>query len=178
MQRRESRAFGIPLVPAHQSTDPADGGVEGAVAEVARSEVILFVVQGIVGDVHLAIEPEQGAVSVENDRGVVIDAGSALLKERGDEDNAKLFGQRCQTGCDRPGNGLGEIEQGGVLALAEILGLKKLGQADDLRSPRGRLMDFVDGALKILVGIGRGRHLYESDFEFLRRQSGALLKEK
>jgi hypothetical protein len=62
---------------------------------------------------------------------------------------------------------LGEVEQACILALAEILGLKEFGEADDLRPASGRLMDLVDGALQILVGIGRGRHLHQADLKFL-----------
>ena len=45
LQRGQAGAFGIPLVPAHQRAHAADGGVESAIAQVAGSEVILFVVQ-------------------------------------------------------------------------------------------------------------------------------------
>jgi hypothetical protein len=55
-----------------------------------------------------------------------------------------------------------------VFALAEILSLKKFGKTDDLRAARRGLMDFVDGVLQIFVGVGSGRHLYQSDGEFLR----------
>ena len=65
---------------------------------------------------------------------------------------------------------MGEVEQAGVLTLAEILSLKKFGQADDLRAVSGRLMDLVDGALQILVRIGRGGHLNQADLEFFWRQ--------
>ena len=80
LQRGQAGAFGIPLVPAHQRAHAADGGVESAIAQVAGGEVILFVVERVVGDVHLAIEPAQGAVRVEDDGRVVIDAGGALLE--------------------------------------------------------------------------------------------------
>ena len=73
---------------------------------------------------------------------------------------------------------MGQVEQIGVFALAEILGLEEFGQTDDLRAARRGLVDFIDGALQILVGVGRGGHLHQSDIEFLRRQSGCLLKEK
>ena len=66
------------------------------------------------------------------------------------------------------GNGFSQIEQMRVFALAEILRLKKFRQADDLRTARRGLVDLVDGVLQIFVGIGRGRHLYQSDGEFLR----------
>ena len=68
---------------------------------------------------------------------------------------------------DRAGNRLREIEQTGVLALAEILRLEEFRQADDLGAARGGLMDLVDGPLQIFVGIGRRRHLHQSDLELV-----------
>jgi hypothetical protein len=58
-----------------------------------------------------------------------------------------------------------------ILTLAEILGLEKFGQADDVCAARRGLVDLVDGVLQIPVGVGRGGHLYQSDIEFLRQQT-------
>ena len=62
--------------------------------------------------------------------------------------------ERCVGG--GAGNGLGQVEQGRVFALAEILGQKQLRQADDLRPARRCLMDLVDRTLQIFIGVGRG----------------------
>src|SRR6202035_1162383 len=80
LERGESRSFGKPLIPADQRAQAAGGGVEGAESQIAGGEVELFVVQRVVGDVHLAVEAAQGSVRIENGGGVVIDAGGALLK--------------------------------------------------------------------------------------------------
>ena len=56
LERRQSRALGIPLVPADQRADPACLRVEGAEAEIARGEVELLVIKRIVGDMHLAVD--------------------------------------------------------------------------------------------------------------------------
>ena len=56
LQRGEPRALGIPLVPAHERADAAKAGVHGLKAQVARREVVLLVVERVVGDVHLAID--------------------------------------------------------------------------------------------------------------------------
>jgi hypothetical protein len=48
------------------------------------------------------------------------------------------------------------------------IGCARSNKADDLRAARRGLMDFVDGVLQIFVGVGSGRHLYQSDGEFLR----------
>src|SRR5206468_10985464 len=50
LQRREARALGIPLVPAHQGSDPSHPRVERAETQVPRGEVKLLVVGGIIGD--------------------------------------------------------------------------------------------------------------------------------
>ena len=52
----EAGAFGIPLVPADQGADGALRGLRGFEAEVAGGEVELLVVEGVVGDVHLAVD--------------------------------------------------------------------------------------------------------------------------
>ena len=106
LQRGQARAFGIPLVPADQRAHATHRGIESAVAEIAGSEVILLVIQRVIGDVHLAIEAALSSVGVEDDGGVVIHAGRALLEDRRDQDDAKLLGQRGQPVGDRAGNGL------------------------------------------------------------------------
>src|SRR2546425_5327161 len=45
LQRREARAFGVPLIPAHERPDPSHARVEGAEAEVPGREVELLVVR-------------------------------------------------------------------------------------------------------------------------------------
>jgi hypothetical protein len=126
---------------------------------------------------HLAVESAQGTIRVESGSCVVVHAGRASLEQRRNKYDAKLLGKRGKPDGDRARNGLCQIEQAGIFALAEILGLEELWQADDLRSPRGGLMDLVDGPLQILVGIGRRRHLHQSDLELLR-QAEASLKRK
>src|SRR6266478_407744 len=62
LQRREARAFGIPLVPADEGAELSGGGVEGLEAEIAGSEIKFFVVKRIVGNVHLAVDAAQHAI--------------------------------------------------------------------------------------------------------------------
>ena len=72
-----------------------------------------------------------------------------------------------------PGNRLRQIEQAGVFALAEILSLEQFGKTDDLRAPSRRLVNFIDGALQILVGIRSGGHLHQADVELLRQAAAS-----
>ena len=113
-------------------------GVESAEAQVAGSEVILFVVQRVVGDVHLAVEAAQGAVGVKKDGRVVIDAGRALLEQRRDQDDPQLLGQGGQPVRDRAGNGLGQIEETRVLDAGRNTGSEKVraGRRCARRAPR------------------------------------------
>ena len=67
------------------------GGFE---AEVAGGEVKLLVVEGVVGDVHLAVDVGDAAVALDGDGGVVVEAGGSALEEAGDDDDAGLRGRR------------------------------------------------------------------------------------
>src|SRR6267154_3434999 len=57
LQRGETRGLRIPLVPADQRPLRPDLRVEHAKAEIARREVELLVIRGVVGDVHLPVDP-------------------------------------------------------------------------------------------------------------------------
>jgi hypothetical protein len=80
--------------------------------------------------------------------GVVIKTGGATFKERRDDHDAELRGPPLQLLGRRPGNGLGQIEEPRVFALAEVLRAKELRQANDVRAQRARPH-------------GRGRLLYQ-----------------
>ena len=79
-ERRQARAFGIPLVPADQRRDARIARVEAAEAQIARREIILLVEPRIVGDVHLAVQPEQLAAGIDDHRRIVIHARHAPLE--------------------------------------------------------------------------------------------------
>src|SRR5271166_4549059 len=57
-----------------------------------------------------------------------------------------------------------------VLALAEILSLKKFRQADDLRAPSGGIGRATQGLFQILLRLRPARHLDQGYAKFLRRQ--------
>ena len=80
LQRSQASAFRVPLVPAHQSAHAAVLCIKGLKAEITGSEIELFVIQGIVRDVHLAIDSFQAAVVIENGCGVVIQAWGTPLE--------------------------------------------------------------------------------------------------
>ena len=172
LQGSQTRTLGIPLIPADQGADRALFQIEAAEAEVAGGEVILFVIEGIVGDVHLAVEAADFAVAADDDRGVVIEAGGAPLKKGDDNSGFQLAGEGAEARRTGSGNGLGEIEQSGVLALAEILGAEELGKADDLGAAAGGLAHVGDRSLQVFVRLGRTAHLYEAYLKFVGRDFG------
>src|SRR3954453_1788216 len=90
-QGGEPGTFWIPLVPADERAHAAVIGIEGFEAEIARSEVELLVIERIVGDVHLAVEPEDLALGIDHPRCIVINAPCALLKNGGDDGDLRLL---------------------------------------------------------------------------------------
>src|SRR3981081_24870 len=129
LQRREARAFGIPLVPADERAEFSSGRVEGFEAEIAGSEIEFFVVERIVGNVHLAVDASQHAIRIEDRSRVVIEAGRTLLEERRDQHDFIFKGGGGELICSRAGNRFREIKQRRVFALAKILRLEEFGQA-------------------------------------------------
>src|SRR5262249_52107030 len=144
-ERGEPRRFGKPLIPADQRTDASRLGVEAAEADVARREVVLLVVERIVGDVHLAVAAGDGSVGVDEHRGVVKHAFGALLEQTGDHHDPARLGDATQRFGAWPGDRLRQIERRGVLALAEVLRAKQLLQADDARAAPRRLLYVCHG---------------------------------
>ena len=69
-------------------------GVERLKAEVAGGEVVLLVIERIIGDVHLAIAAAERAVGVEDDGRVVVEPGGAALEDRADDDHPGLLGEQ------------------------------------------------------------------------------------
>ena len=138
LHRRQSRGFGIPLVPADQHADLGIPGLPGAEAEIARREIKLLVKERIIRDVHLAIDAQQAAVGIDDGGGVVINAGGALFEQRGDDDDAVLLREFLKGCGGRAGDRLGELEIFVVFRLAKILRAKKFLGANDLRALFGR----------------------------------------
>src|ERR1700676_2088675 len=123
-ERGEAGAFGIPLVPADLHADARVPGVEIGKTKIAGGEIEFFVIEGIVGNVHLAIFAEEAAVGVEHGYGVVIDAGGAAFEKRDDQRYFALFGYLGKFFRGGTGDGFGEIEKVGVFGAAEIFAVK------------------------------------------------------
>jgi hypothetical protein len=63
------------------------------------------------------------------------------------------------------GDGLGEVEEGGVFLAAEILGAEQLLEADDLGAAGGGFADAPFGLGEVFVGVGGAGHLHQADAE-------------
>src|SRR4029453_7250983 len=80
-ERSESRCFRKPLVPADQCAHFPISRVVSLKTKITGSEVELFVVKRIVGNVHLAILAHNLTRLVDDDSGVVINTGCSLFEE-------------------------------------------------------------------------------------------------
>ena len=121
LESGEPRGFGEPLVPAHQHADLCPPHREALEPEIAGGEVVLLVVERVVGDVHLAVTPTQRAVRVDDDGGVVVQARSAALEEGADHRDA-VVGRGAAEGVGAGSrDGLGQVENRRVFLLAEVL---------------------------------------------------------
>jgi len=167
LQCGQARAFGIPLIPANLNSDASVFRVEVWKTEIAGSEIKLFVVQRIIGNMHFAIFAEERAIGIEHGAAVVINTGGAPLEKRNDQSNVTFFGGFGERLGSWTGDGFGEIEKRGVFRAAEILTPKQFVHADDLRAAFARLADFVDGAREIIRSVLRAAHLNQANSKFV-----------
>src|SRR5262249_30407320 len=133
-QRGHARAFRVPLIPADLYADFSVLGLEIREAKIAGCEVELLVVKRVVGNVHLAIFPEEAAVGVKHGAGVVIYAGCAALEKRSDDYDFSFLRDLRKRFCRGSGNRFGEIEKGSVFLAAEVFAAKQFVKRDDLRA--------------------------------------------
>ena len=164
-QRRRACGLGEPLIPADEHAESSRRRFMHLEAEIPGREVELLVVERIVRDVHLAIAPGELAGFVEDDGGVVVEAGRAALEERDDERDPEICGLLRERLGRRARNRLRPVEAPRVFALAEIVGPEELGQADDFGALPRRVRDPVHREREIARGIDVAAHLYETDLE-------------
>ncbi len=77
----EARRFRIPLIPADKLPQCAELRIKSFEAQIAGSEIIFFVIERVVGNMHLAVHSHLPPVRVEHDAGIVINPGGAALKK-------------------------------------------------------------------------------------------------
>src|SRR5260370_26115976 len=103
-------------------------------AEMTGSEIKCFVVERIVGNVHLAVFSEERSVGIQDGAGIVIDAGSAALEKRNHQCDFFIFRDLREFFRGGPGNRLRKIEKVGVFGAAKIFAEKQFVQSNDLRA--------------------------------------------
>ena len=136
-----------------------------AKAEIAGSEIKFFVVERVVGNMHLAIFAGERSIVLENCGGVVVDAGSTAFEQGSDDSDMLFFRDAAKFFRRGAGNGLGEIEERVIFPLTKILGAKQLGQADDIGAGAGSFANPVGGFVEVGVRVGGAGHLHQGDAE-------------
>jgi hypothetical protein len=159
----EACGFGKPLIPTDEHAEAAVAGGERAEAEVAGGEVELFVVEGVVGDVHLAVDAEEIAVGVDDGRGVMVETRGALFEQGNDDDDAMFAGDVLEGAGGGAGDGFGESEVGILFRLAEVLGAEELLGADDLGALACGALGGGEGFAEVNGGLGIATVLEEGE---------------
>jgi hypothetical protein len=104
--------------------------------------------------VGFPIESQQGAVGVVDGGGVVIEAGAAMLEQRGHQHDAEFARQQAQAVGDGPRQRIRQIEAGRILHGAEIRCEEQfLGD----HNPRARRRRLPDQRLVVGERLGFGR---------------------
>ena len=79
--------------------------VEIREAQIAGRKIKLFVIERIVGNVHLAVLPEETSIGIQNGASVVIHARRTAFEKGYDERDFLFFGDLRQSFRRGPGHG-------------------------------------------------------------------------
>ncbi len=162
-------ASGKPLIPAHQHAHRAVGGRMRLETQVAGSEIELFVKARIVGDMHLAVAPGNGARR-RRSRPRCCDTRPAARRSNSDATITilraaaslpKAVGARSR-------NRFGELELGDVLGLTEIQRRKQFLQADHLSAARSGVLDTRQRLVQVEPRLLGARHLDQAEGQVIR----------
>src|ERR1700693_763809 len=144
-------------------------GGERAKTQISWSEIKLFLVSGIVGDMHLAIDAGNRAVGIDNCGGVVINTGRPAFENRRDDHGFRLMRHAAQRLRGWPGHRFRQFKILRIFALAEVLRAKKFRQTEDLSSGAGSFFNPRHGVREIFLRLGADCHLHQTNCEFIRR---------
>ena len=131
-------------------------------AQVARGEIELLVVGWIVRDVHLAVFACYAAILLQNDCGVVVQAGSTTLEQRGNDDYAQLFRQVAKEIGGRAWDGLCQVEVIDTLHLTKVQGVVQFLQHDEFSTLLSQFLDFLSQPLAVVSPVAGVVLLYQS----------------
>src|SRR4029079_5907351 len=174
-ERRDSRSFRIPLIPADQDSDlcvlriphakPAGSLVLSIVRDigVAWCEIIFLVEERIIRDVHLPVHAEEFSVGVDDSCGIAIDTGGLSLENGNDQNHVQLLRDLLHSLDRWSWNWLGDVEALALLRFAEVGSVEELLQADDLGTAGGSFPNAVSRAVDVGVGVGGHSLLDQSD---------------
>ena len=101
----------------------------------------------------------------------MIDAGGAPFEDRCDHDHLRVTRDFREPVGRGARDGFGEVEQGGVFTLAEILCAEEFRQTDHLRAASGGIAHHVGSMREVLIGVRPAGHLDQADAEFLSHES-------
>ena len=118
-------SFRVPLVPAHQHTEPRVWGIKCFESEVARGEIVFFKKQRIVRNMVFAVEAYQVSLGPNDGSGVVVKPRCSLFKQRCHHGDTMHLCGVGYSGIGWAGYRFSQIEQIGMLPLAEIRGSEK-----------------------------------------------------
>ena len=97
----------------------------------------------------------------------MIETGSTLFEEGGDNDDVILFRELLKSFGGRAGDGFGEFEIFVVFGLAEVLGAEEFLGANDLGALFGGALSGGEGLFQVGGWIGRTGGLDEADGDFV-----------
>ena len=166
LQSGQPRGLGIPLIPANQCTHAPKDRIHGLKTKVARRKIVFLVVERIVRNMHLSVNPGNRSIGVQSNRRVVIKPRRAPFKKRSDDGDLRFPRNLGQSRCGRTGNLLRKVKERKLLALAKVLRLKKLRQTHDIRAQLRRLANVFDRRSEVRLRVHSHAHLYEPDGVF------------
>ena len=151
---RQPGGLGIPLIPADERTDGELRRRHAHEAGVAGSEVKLFVVVRVVGDVHLPVEPGLRAIDIEDHTGVVEQPRRAAFEDARHDDHAVRLCCRGDALGERSRHDLSLRKLRMLLRLTGILAGEQLLEADNVGPEARRLGDPGQGLRDIRLPVG------------------------
>ena len=119
-QSHQARRFRVPLIPAHQHAEGADGGDNRRKTEITRGKVEFFVIARVIGDVHFAVATGDAAILFQYDSGIVVKSRPAFFKQRKHHNDSQFLSQSAKGVGAWSGDGFAQVEIAGIFGLAEI----------------------------------------------------------